>query len=129
MKTIQDFKDAHTDAKGNIVPNATLEELAEVDTFLGLRRRCGIRYKVKCTSCNKGNLTCVFWNRSSCTNCFAGRGKCEGNELDEDVEADVKEHGKDYERLPVLRYYTVRELRPYLRPVDREKLNALGGGW
>lgn len=128
-KTIQDIRAAHTDAYGNITSFADLQELFELKEWHGI---CGIEseFQVPCSPCVAGGLACHYWNRKSCTNCFASRKKCEDGVLKPPAHANSLitkgRHKGPFEPRPEQRFYALKQLEDVMGGWDK-RLNAVGG--
>lgn len=127
VKTANDIRAAHTDAAGNIISYADLTELHQDPNFLGLEARFH-RYKCPCNHCRSSGLECYYWNRTSCTNCYATRTKCVGGIIPDGVASDPHKGKKAsiYEPRPERRFYLLKQLEDVMGGWD-PRLNSVGG--
>lgn len=128
-KTIEDIRAAHTDADGNITSYADLTELFELREWHGLHG-VDTEFEVPCKTCLAAGLACHYWNRKSCTNCYATRGRCEDGVLNPAAHANSQmmkgRHKGIFEPRPELRFYALKQLEDVMGGWDH-RLNAVGG--
>lgn len=126
-QTVDDIRAAHTDSAGNITSYATLDEVSNLAEILGLRKVLHL-FKVPCGHCRGGKLACYYWNRTSCTNCYAARTKCSGGVIPDAAVSDPHKGKKAsiFEPRPERRFYLLKQLEDVMGGWD-PRLNAAGG--